>query len=645
MCKTTYEKKCKPAYNYGQTCEDIPKQSCSYEKKCTTSYVDTCKDVPKQECKTVYDKKCENVPKQECKTTYDQRCEKYPKELCTTSYKESCKDIPHQNCKNVKNCVKIPEQKCWKTSEVKCTKVPEKVCHKVPKKNCWKVAIKKNRYVKKKQCQKCQRDKETFYVKSNRQNCKNVPRKECRTLYYNDCKKVPYNDCKTVYTEKCGYKKKCRTEYELRCTKPKPAYNAPPSYGAVKEQCENIPSEKCWNEKQCTQEPSQKCSVKYNESCNKVPREKCSTVNELKCEKYTVDVPNTKIRTSCYWPAKHHQDRFCSRSSDYDIVLDAGSDYSPDVEYLGAELQDRIDFLGVFPVNYKGSPNETLGKDGRRVYPLPAAPLLNLVLAPESPEQRDVPNIQYIGNIENNQNRQNIETTENIQNSLNNENIQNTQNIDDDDIGNVSYLFPTAKNTSGVLQQVSPPLVYQGQFLPTPSSFFPEYSQTSVDSANPYQRPKDGVHQDVSKVPYSGGFGERFNENVPSPAEFRQPPRQGLSALDATAFSEDRNSLGPTPTGFFPENMSTLFGSQISQGFQDSPVPRLETLSQGRRHPEPRPGGSRHTGQQSPVLSDRKDDFSPTTEGFFPDREGFFSDTEGFFPDTDNFFKWGEKLK
>ena len=62
VCKTTYEKKCKPSYdgyekkkviidnylisqqnsNYLQVCEKVPKQKCEYKKKCFTTYTDQC---------------------------------------------------------------------------------------------------------------------------------------------------------------------------------------------------------------------------------------------------------------------------------------------------------------------------------------------------------------------------------------------------------------------------------------------------------------------------------------------------------------------------------------------------------------------------------------------------------------------------
>ena len=58
VCKTTYEKKCKPSYNYGQTCENIPKQKCEYQKKCHTTYAESCENIPKQKCSTSYEEHC-----------------------------------------------------------------------------------------------------------------------------------------------------------------------------------------------------------------------------------------------------------------------------------------------------------------------------------------------------------------------------------------------------------------------------------------------------------------------------------------------------------------------------------------------------------------------------------------------------------
>merc|ERR1719323_390728 len=44
---------------------------------------------------------------------------------------------------------------------------------------------------------------------------------------------------------KCGYEKQCKTTYQKKCQKPKPAYGAP-SYGAPKPQCTQYPVEQMW---------------------------------------------------------------------------------------------------------------------------------------------------------------------------------------------------------------------------------------------------------------------------------------------------------------------------------------------------------------------------------------------------------------
>ena len=480
-CKTIYEQQCKPSYKYGKTCKSVPKQVCNNEQKCSTTYSETCQNVPRQQCSTTYSQKCENIPKNECKTTYTQKCEKYPKQLCTTNYRQNCVNVPQKQCKNVKHCNKIPEEKCWTTLDMKCKKIPQQKCKNVPKKNCWKVSIKKNRYVKKKHCQRCKRNNELYYVKSNRQKCNLVPRQDCRTLYVNSCTKVPHNNCKTVYTDQCSNEKKCITEYEKKCTKPKPSYK--PSYNAPKEQCENVPKEKCWNQPKCTKVPSQSCKTEYRNSCKKVPQQKCTTVKDLKCKKYTVDVPNTRVKTTCHWPGKQ-QDRWCTRRSDYDIFLDDGSEYSSDIEYIGKEMDDEIDYLEVFPADYAGSPNETKSKNAN-VSPIDTYAGIPLSVLDKVPGKET-------GSI---------------------------------DLGNLDYTFPAFHNTSGVIRQVEPPVaygkLYQNHDAPTffsESAQQPAYPQAQIAYSeykqSPALSPLDATAFDrVDELAdrYGGGF---FPENM-----------------------------------------------------------------------------------------------------------------------------------
>jgi hypothetical protein len=317
-------------------------------------------EVPKKRCDTTYEQKCTDYPKENCHTVIDKKCTKYPRELCSMTYRDSCHTYPHQVCKDVKTCVKVPETKCWPAPEKQCKQVPREECRKVPKQKCWKVAIKKNRYVKKKYCQKCRKQAHKYSVKKTRTRCALVPRQECRTVHKDECQQVPYEDCHTYHKEQCGYEKQCRTEQQLKCEKPKPGYGAAPSYDSVKEQCKSVPVQKCWKEKKCQQVPQHQCATRYHRQCHQVPSQKCETIKDKHCTPYTVDEPATHVTKTCYWPPRYNDDRFCTRRSDDDVLLDAGTEFADDIEYLGeGELLDKIDYLSVFPGNYSGNPNET----------------------------------------------------------------------------------------------------------------------------------------------------------------------------------------------------------------------------------------------------------------------------------------------
>jgi hypothetical protein len=336
----------------------LPDELTGQETKCTTSYKEECREVPRHRCDTSYQQLCETNPKANCHTVVHQQCQKYPRELCTTNYEEKCHTVPYETCKKVKSCVKVPEEKCWPSPEKQCKKVPRQVCRQVAKHNCWKVAIKKNRYVKRKSCQKCHRGQEKHTVPKQKSKCTLVPRQACRTVHNAVCRKEPYDDCYSFSKEECGFEKQCRTEQQTKCEKAKPEYNSAPTYAPSPPTCKQVPVHKCWQEKKCKSIPQQKCSTKYTKKC--YPAEKCETVKDKHCTPYTVNEVVYKEKRTCYWPPQRHADHFCTRRSDDDVLLDAGTEYRTDVEYLGAELLDQIDFLNVFPADYRGSPNETL---------------------------------------------------------------------------------------------------------------------------------------------------------------------------------------------------------------------------------------------------------------------------------------------
>ena len=227
------------------------------------------------------------------------------------------------------------------------------MCKNVQKKNCWPVAIKKNRYVKKRLCQKCKTERERVYTKKPRQECKLVPKQDCATVYVDECIQEPAQSCNTVYVQDCTTEKKCSVEYKEECTE-KPSYK--PSY--ISQDCKSVPVEKCWDEQKCVNEPREECKQVYKNKCNKVPKEKCNQRKELQCKKFYVDVPSVKTHSQCVWPPKK-PDRFCKRISAKDILLAHDDEFKNEVEYIAEEVDDKVDFVEIFPPDYNGNPNDT----------------------------------------------------------------------------------------------------------------------------------------------------------------------------------------------------------------------------------------------------------------------------------------------
>ena len=262
-----------------------------------------------------------------------------------------------------------------------------------------------------------------------------------------------------------------------------------------------------------------------------MPKEKCATKKEVKCEKYTVDVPQTKTRSTCHWPAKQ-PDRFCTRRSDTDVFLDAGSDYSEKLEYLGKEIDDEIDYLNVFPANFQGNPNDTATDKGSTIAPqfVTAAPNYNI--------DTDSPLKSY------------------------------------PDVGNEDYTFPNNYNTSGVLKEVEAPTAYAAgrlyHSLDIPadiqpfSSFYPNNAQTQDTSQ--FQAP--------AQIAYSADVRSR------APVESRRLPAQDASDFNPAVQAQS------TGQGFFPDNMADIFKTQISNGFADAPGKNLWKRKGGAGQPK-----------------------------------------------------------
>merc|ERR1712209_308501 len=84
VCATHYEEVCKPSYNYGKTCEKVPKESCHYatEKKCTK--------VPHESCHDYTVPHCKNVPQQHCTKEYKQKCHDVPVQVPVKKEKAIC---------------------------------------------------------------------------------------------------------------------------------------------------------------------------------------------------------------------------------------------------------------------------------------------------------------------------------------------------------------------------------------------------------------------------------------------------------------------------------------------------------------------------------------------------------------------------
>ena len=57
---------------------------------------------------------------------------------------------------------------------------------------------------------------------------------------------------------------------------------------------------------------------------------------------------------------KIYSKRIYSLRSDYDVLLDAASDYETNIQYIDRIMEDPVDFIETFPANYDGSPNITM---------------------------------------------------------------------------------------------------------------------------------------------------------------------------------------------------------------------------------------------------------------------------------------------
>merc|ERR1712141_556070 len=94
-CKQVYKKECKPSYNYGQECKDVPEQKCEY--------------VTKTEYKTTYEKKCNKVAKKECKNVPEQKCHYISIPKVHYDHKTVCKVVTKPYCHT--EAVEVPALK------------------------------------------------------------------------------------------------------------------------------------------------------------------------------------------------------------------------------------------------------------------------------------------------------------------------------------------------------------------------------------------------------------------------------------------------------------------------------------------------------------------------------------------------------
>merc|ERR1712210_165780 len=69
------------------------------------------------------------------------------------------------------------------------------------------------------------------------------------------------------------------------------------------------------------------------------------------CRFYDVGTCETRVKKEC---------ETTYQNKDYDVLLDAPSDYETNIQYIDRIMEDPVDFIETFPANYDGSPNITM---------------------------------------------------------------------------------------------------------------------------------------------------------------------------------------------------------------------------------------------------------------------------------------------
>ena len=198
-----------------------------------------------------------------------------------------------------------------------------------------------------------------------------------------------------------------------------------------------------------------------------------------------MDVPSIKTHSTCVWPRKK-PDRFCKRISAKDILLAQDVEFQKEVEYIAEEVEDKVDFVEIFPPDYKGNPNDTLSSPEPTLPP----PIINIPTAPppfqeileEDLELKiddldgRIKSVGMIGHRNPAQQQLKFKVRKKIKRPSSN-NLKFLEDIPINKSTTAKELFPTVANTDIVIEEVtSPPLTtthLPPYYAPSPTNYAP----------------------------------------------------------------------------------------------------------------------------------------------------------------------------
>ena len=117
-CKIKYKKKCRPNYEYGEECHNFPYNvSPAFQQPIRLFSVNQLRQSARSPTVTWPNKN--DVNKLLC--LFLQDC--IIRQKCRTKYEKTCEKIPQEKCRDVKQCVKKPVERCWNRYMDKCKDV------------------------------------------------------------------------------------------------------------------------------------------------------------------------------------------------------------------------------------------------------------------------------------------------------------------------------------------------------------------------------------------------------------------------------------------------------------------------------------------------------------------------------------------